>query len=156
MEKALQHVGRDLGDVLGSFPGPRSLASCPGLQAWETVRCSHAPHVETQRVGAPWSRPMGVRATPRCSPLHPGEEEPEASHEGSSEGAGKCNPSWVARSEHCLGWTFPPSCPLPQATQSCFWGWSEPGIQLCPQGTPAPAHCLGLQLGFSICAQSHG
>ena len=52
VEKALQHVGRDLGDVLGSFPGPRSLASCPGLQAWETVRCSHAPHVETQRVGA--------------------------------------------------------------------------------------------------------
>ena len=42
-ERALQHVGRDLGDVLGSFPGPGSLASCLGLQVWEPVRCSHAP-----------------------------------------------------------------------------------------------------------------
>ena len=138
VEKALQHVGRDLEYVLGSFPGPRSLASCPGLQAWETVRCSHAPQVETQRVSAHRSRPMEVRATPRCSPLLPGEEDPEASHEGSSEGSGRCNPRWVARSEHGLGWTFPPSCPLPQATQSCSWGWSEPGIQLCPRGDRRP------------------
>ena len=31
-----------------------------------------------QRVGAPWSRPVRVRATPRCSPFLPGLEEPEA------------------------------------------------------------------------------
>ena len=156
MEKVLQHVGRDLGDVLESFPGSRSLASCPGLQVWETVRCSHAPHMETQRVGALWSRPMRVRATPRCSPLLLQEEEPEASHESSSEGPGRCNPRGVTRSEHGLGWTFLHPCSHPLAPQSCSWRLSEPGLQLCPQGTPAPAHCLGLQLGFSICAQSHG
>lgn len=115
MEKALQHVGRDLGDILESFPGSRSLASCPGLQVWETVRCSHAPHMETQRVGAPCSRPVGVRAIPRCSPFLPGDEEHEASHEGSSEGPGRCNPRWVTRSEHGVGWTFLPSCPLSTA-----------------------------------------
>ena len=63
-ERALQHVGRDLGDIQGLFPGPVSLASCLGLQAWEPVRCSHAPHMETQRVGALWSRPVGARANP--------------------------------------------------------------------------------------------
>ena len=155
VETALQHVGRDLGDVLGSFPGPGSLASYPGLQVWETVRCSHAPHMETQRVSALWSRPMGVRATPRCSPLLPGEEEPEASYEGSSEGPGRCNPRWVTRSEHGLGWTVPPSCPLPPAPQSCPWGWSEPGIQLCPWGTTGSSR-LGCREALSICAQSHG
>ena len=142
MEKALQHVGRDIGDVLGSIPGPGSLASCPGLQVWEPVRCSHAPHMETQRVSALWSRPVGMRATPRCSSLLPEEEEPEASHEGSSEGPGRCNPRRVTRSEHGLGWTFPPSCPLPPALQSCSWGCSEPGLQLCPQGTPGPSRIL--------------
>ena len=57
---------------------------------------------------------LGVRATPRCSPLLPGEEEPEASAEGSSEGPGRCNPRRVTRSEHGLGWTFPTSCPSPR------------------------------------------
>ena len=44
---------------------------------------AHMLHTWKHRVGALWSRPMGVRATPRCSPFLPGEEEPEASHEGS-------------------------------------------------------------------------
>ena len=117
VQRALQHVGRDLEDVLGSLPGPGSLASCLGLQAWEPVRCSHAPHMETQRVGALWSRPMGARATTRFSPLLPGQEEPEAPHEGSSEGPGRCNPRWVTKSEHGLGWTFPP-CLLPSSSPS--------------------------------------
>ena len=121
VEKALQHMGRDLGDVLGSFPGPGSLASYPGLQVWETVRCSHAPHMETQRVGALWSRPMGVRATPRCSPLLPGEEVPVASYEGSSKGPGRCNPRWVTRSEHGLGWNFHSFLPTFHSPQSCPW-----------------------------------
>ena len=154
MEKALQHVGMDLGDVLESFPGSRSLASCPGLQVWEPVRSSHAPHMETQRVGAPWSRPVEVRATPRCSPFLPGDEEHEASHEGSSEDPVRCNPRWVTRSEHGLGWTFPPPCPLPQATQSSSWVWSEPGIQLCPRKVHRLQQAR-LQRGFErLCSES--
>ena len=140
----------------GIISRSRVSGPCLGLQVWEPVRCSHAPHMETQRVGALWSRPMGARATPGCSPLLLGEEEPEAPQEGSSEGPGRCNPRWVTKSEHGLGWTFPPCLLHPPAPQSCSWRSSEPGLQLCPQGTPAPAHCFGLQLGFSICAQSYG
>ena len=65
VEKALWHVGRDLGDLLGSFPGPMSLVSYPGLQVWETVRWSLATHVETPIVGGLWSRTVGVRTTLR-------------------------------------------------------------------------------------------
>ena len=64
MEKTLQHVGRDLGDVLGSFLGAGFLASCPELQARETVRSSQAPHVETQKVGALWSSQWGCEQHP--------------------------------------------------------------------------------------------
>ena len=39
---------------------------------------AHMLHMETQRVGAPWTRPVGLRATPRCPPFLPGEEQPEA------------------------------------------------------------------------------
>ena len=60
---------------------------------------------------------MGVRATPRCSPFLPGEEETEVSHEGSSEGPGRCNPGWETRSEHVLGRIFPPSL-LPSPSPS--------------------------------------
>ena len=43
---------------------------------------AHMPHTWKHRELVPmWSRPLEVRATPRCSPLLPGEEEPEASHE---------------------------------------------------------------------------
>ena len=126
------------GEGLRRCPGIISRSQVSGFLPWapgmgncKVLTCSTRGNTES---GALWSRPMGVRATPRCSPLHTGEEEPEASHEGSLEGPGSCNPRWVARSEHSLGWTFPPSCPLPPATQSCSWGWSEPGIQLCPRG----------------------
>ena len=116
---------------------------------------AHMLHTWKLRESVPmWSRPMGVTATPRCSPLLPGEEEPEASHEGSSEGPGRCNPRWVARSEHGLGWTFPPPCPLPQATQSSSWVWSEPGIQLCPRKVHRLQQAR-LQRGFeSLCSES--
>ena len=60
---------------------------------------------------------MGVRATPRCSPFLPGEEETEASYEGSSEGPGRSNPRWVTRSGHGLRWTFSPSL-LPSTSPS--------------------------------------
>ena len=115
---------------------------------------AHMLHTWKQRVGALWSRPMGVRATPRCSPFLPGEVETEASHEGSSEGPGRCNPRWVTRSKHGLGWTFPPSCLLPPAPQSCSWGWSEPGIQLCSWGTTGSSK-LGCREALSVCSQSH-
>ena len=116
---------------------------------------AHIPHTWKHRELVPmWSRPLGVRDTPRCSPFLPGEEEHEASHEGSSQSPGRCNPSWVARSEHGLGWTFPPSCPLPQAPQSCSWGWSEPGIQLCPSGDHRLQQAR-LQRGFErLCSES--
>ena len=79
---------------------------------------AHMLHTWKLRESVPmWSRPMGVTATPRCSPLLPGEEEPEASHEDSSEGPGRCNPRWVTKSEHGLGWTFPP-CLLPSSNPS--------------------------------------
>ena len=82
---------------------------------------AHMLHTWKHRVGALWSRPMGVRATPRCSPLLPGEEVPVASYEGSSKGPGRCNPRWVTRSEHGLGWNFHSFLPTVHSPQSCPW-----------------------------------
>ena len=80
------------------------LRRCPGIisRSWVSgfALCSrrgelfgaHMLLMWKHIVGALWSRPMELRATPRCSPFLPGEEAPEASREGSSEGPGRFKP----------------------------------------------------------------
>ena len=154
MEKALQHVGRDLEYVLGSFPGPRSLASCPGLQAWETVRCSHAPQVETQRVSAHRSRPMEVRATPRCSPLLPGRRSLRHPMKTPQKvQAGAIPVGWPGQNMALDGTSLLPAHfpkPLSPAPGD--------GVSLASSsalgGTAGPSR-LGCSEALSICAHSH-
>lgn len=134
---------------------PDLLAAYPGLQAWDPVRRSHAPHMETHRESVPRLAGSWGRATPRCFALssldrnlrHPILTPQKVEWQVQSQ-MGDQSPehlAWI--------WTFLLPAYSPQPTQSCSWGWSDPGIS-CSWGTTGSSR-LGCREALSVCAQSH-